>query len=199
MPSRDCDMNKKQRLQKKLHAIWGIKKRPRYQEVDASSVVPTDESPLSNPISAHLKNAPSELKRIMGWTLSQLINEKWQDEEPRVDASYPVRHMFELYQTKVSNFTVEDVRFLIGQKTALEQMVPLSLYVLDDNILASGDFYDGDLLQALLRVPVEYWEKHTIQMQTLLGMLKANEAYLEMNINDKDLLCGIKGFIAKYE
>ena len=55
MPSRDCDMNKKQRLQKKLHAIWGIKKRPRYQEVDASSVVPTDESPLSNPISAHLK------------------------------------------------------------------------------------------------------------------------------------------------
>ena len=82
-------MNKKQRLQKKLDAIWGIKKRPRYQQEDARSVVSTDESPLSNPISAHLKNLPSELKRIMGRTLSQLINEKWQDEEPRVDASYP--------------------------------------------------------------------------------------------------------------
>lgn len=192
-------MNKKQRLQKKFDAIWGIKKRPRYQQEDASNVVSTDESPLSNPISAHLKNVPSELKRIMGRTLSQLINEKWQDEEPRVDASYPVRHMFELYQTKLSNFTVEDVRFLIGQKTALEQMVPLSLYVLDDNILASGDFYDGDLLQALLSVPEDYWDKHTIQTQTLLEMLKADKAYLAMKINDEDLLFGIKGFIAKYE
>lgn len=199
MPSRDCVMNKKQRLQKKLDAIWGIKRRPRYQQEDASSVVSTDESPLSNPISAHLKNVPSELKRIMGLTLSQLINEKWQDEEPRVDASYPIRHMFELYHTKVSNFTVEDVRFLIVQKTALEQMVPLSLYVLDDNILASGDFFDGDLLQALLSVSEDYWDKHTIQTKTLLGMLKADEVYLAMNINNKDLLCSIKDFIAKYE
>ena len=107
--------------------------------------------------------------------------------------------MRELYNTLVSRFTVEDVRFLIAQQTALEEMVPLAMCILEEDILASGDFYDGDLLQALLRLPGEYWMSRPAIAAMLVKMLEAENNYIAEGIDDKDLQENINRFIEHYQ
>ncbi|MBQ9556535.1 MAG: hypothetical protein IJV05_09955 [Muribaculaceae bacterium] len=193
-------MNKNKRLLKKLNAIKGITAKPRYQRADdAPESIAIDDAAVSRPVMDYLHDVPSALKPIMGKTLSQLLHERRPGELPTLPTSYPVRHMHELYDTVVSRFTVEDVRFLIAQQTALEEMVPLAMCILEEDILASGDFYDGDLLQALLRLPDDYWMSRPAIASMLVKMLKAENNYIAEGIDDKDLQENINRFMERYQ
>jgi hypothetical protein len=55
---------------------------------------------------------------------------------------------------------IEDLRVLIAQQVGLDVIVPLALSRLEENPLAEGDFYPGDLLVSVLRVPQAYWRSH---------------------------------------
>jgi len=50
---------------------------------------------------------------------------------------------------------------MIGQQIGLEFLVPIALERLAENPFAEGDFYPGDLLMTLLRLPAGYWHKHS--------------------------------------
>jgi hypothetical protein len=52
-------------------------------------------------------------------------------------------------------------------------LVPLAVARLDREPLAEGDFYPGDLLAAVLRVPAEYWTAHPGQRRRLRAVLVA--------------------------
>ncbi|MEO4000233.1 contact-dependent growth inhibition system immunity protein [Mesorhizobium sp. CAU 1732] len=56
--------------------------------------------------------------------------------------------------------TVETIRLLLGQGIAVDVLLPRALEILELNILASGDMYDGDLLSACQRLPASYWSDH---------------------------------------
>lgn len=60
----------------------------------------------------------------------------------------------------LKDFTVEDLRLVIGQKLSLEYLIPLALERLEHAPMVSGDYYEGDLLEAVGRPPPEFWEKH---------------------------------------
>ena len=62
-----------------------------------------------------------------------------------------------LYETPLSEFTVENLRILIGQKIGLNFLVPLALNVLETDPLISGDLYQGDLLAELVKLPKDFW------------------------------------------
>ena len=69
----------------------------------------------------------------------------------------------ELRRRPVAGLDVEGLRVLIGQKVGLEPLMPLALDRLEQDPLAEGDFYPGDLLVAVLRVPRDYWQAHADQ------------------------------------
>jgi hypothetical protein len=64
----------------------------------------------------------------------------------------------ELRRRPVGQLGIEDLRVLVAQRVGLDVLVPLALARLEENPLAEGDFYPGDLLVAVLRVPPAYWQ-----------------------------------------
>ncbi|MFF2754470.1 contact-dependent growth inhibition system immunity protein [Psychrobacillus sp. NPDC058041] len=66
----------------------------------------------------------------------------------------------ELRKKKLIDFTVEDLRMMIGQKIGLEYLVPLALETLSTNPFVEGDLYYGDLLEQILRVDKHFWNQN---------------------------------------
>jgi hypothetical protein len=62
-----------------------------------------------------------------------------------------------LRRKPLSEFTTEDLRIMIGQQIALPVLLPLAVTVLAADPLAEGDFYPGDLLNAVVRLPQAAW------------------------------------------
>ena len=64
-----------------------------------------------------------------------------------------------LHKLPLSQFTLEDLRIMIGQEIGLQFLVPLALDRLESNPLAEGDFYPGDLLASVLQVEPSFWRE----------------------------------------
>src|SRR5687767_13713337 len=62
----------------------------------------------------------------------------------------------------LSELTIEDLRLLIAQSIGLNYVIPIALQRIEENPLVSGDFYEGDLLEAVLSVEKEFWLKHPV-------------------------------------
>jgi CDI immunity proteins len=96
----------------------------------------------------------------MEQTLEQLENDVWDDSELMTTL---VRNCHRLRKKPINQFTVEDLRIMIGQDIGTEYLMPKALKVLEVNPLARGDFYDGDLLHSLMKLYGEqgkYWKEH---------------------------------------
>lgn len=90
-------------------------------------------------------------------SLEQLENDKWA--KPDYD-SYLVNTVHRLRQKPLKDFSVEDLRIMIGQQIGLEYLIPLAIKVLEDNPYAEGDYYPGDLLKNVLAVNPRFWNDH---------------------------------------
>ena len=73
-------------------------------------------------------------------------------------------HLFtrchELRKIPLNQFTVEDLRILIGQNLSLDYLIPIAIERLENDPWCRGDFYDGDLLKNVLKINSEYWKHH---------------------------------------
>jgi hypothetical protein len=87
-------------------------------------------------------------------TLDELDPPAWDES---ASASHLVSTCHRLRRKPLSQFTVEDLRVMIGQDIGLPWLVPLALEALERDPLAEGDFYPGDLLVSLLRVSPAFW------------------------------------------
>jgi hypothetical protein len=81
-------------------------------------------------------------------------------DSPPTDATTLIRRCHNLRRKPISEFTVEDLRLMIGQRIALAHLVPLALAHLDIDPLAEGDFYPGDLLTVVLHVQPSFWQQN---------------------------------------
>ena len=81
------------------------------------------------------------------------------------------RRIHELWRVPLAQFGVEDLRIVIGQKRALEQLIPLAVDRLDKEPLAEGDFYPGDLLAVVLRVEPAFWSTRVELRQRLANIV----------------------------
>jgi hypothetical protein len=87
-------------------------------------------------------------------SLQELEGEDWG--EPTYD-SHLVKACHNLRRKPLIEFTVEDLRTMIGQSIGLIYLVPIALDRLETEPLAEGDFCPGDLLTAVLRVDEQFW------------------------------------------
>lgn len=114
--------------------------------------------------------------------------------QPSYD-SYLVTKCHELMSKPLKEFTVEDLRIMIGQGIGLKFLVPRALVVLRQDPLAEGDFYPGDLLSNVLRCPSEFW----VENPKLAAEIRVAIQGLTNEIDiEKDLQGLIKKFLHDY-
>jgi hypothetical protein len=105
-------------------------------------------------------------------SLEEIEDDCWG--EPPADATRLIRTAYALHEQPVGALDVEGLRLLISQQVGLDTLIPLALDRVERDPLAEGDFYPGDLLDALMRrVPESYWQVHEDQRARVRTVAKA--------------------------
>lgn len=115
-------------------------------------------------------------------TLEQLEDSRWGN--PPADATRLIKTVYELRHKQIGSLDVEDLRVLLLQQEGLDVLVPLALNHLEQNPLAEGDFYPGDLLTVVLKIPHTYWQQHPDQRDRVSAVIEAVETL--GNLDDHD-------------
>jgi hypothetical protein len=92
----------------------------------------------------------------------------------RGDPTYPsylVQTCHALRRKPLRDLTDGDLRIAIGQDISLPYLVPLALMRLSADPMLAADYYEGDLLKAVLRAPETYWAGHPDQREELAGIV----------------------------
>jgi hypothetical protein len=111
-----------------------------------------------------------------GKSLQELEQEDWG--EPTFD-SHLVTTCHRLRRKPLIEFTVEDLRIMIGQAISLPILIPLAVERLEEEPLAEGDFYPGDLLASVLRTDNSFWDSHHDSLQRIRQVVRqAQESLL---------------------
>ncbi len=108
---------------------------------------------------------PPEVTALAESTLDELDPPAWGASPD--DASALVRRAHALRKVPLAQLGVEGLRLLISQDVARATLVPVALGMLRHQPLAEGDYYPGDLLQAVMRVPDLYWRANPDQLEAL--------------------------------
>ena len=86
-----------------------------------------------------------------------------------------VRRCIGLSKVSIDNFTLSDLRVMIGQKFGLKYLIPLAIEKLQDNIFLDTEFYEGDLLENILKMTHRIGKITKIIGHNLTTLLKKNE------------------------
>lgn len=82
-----------------------------------------------------------------------------------------VKRCLELCKIPLEQFSVEDLRLMIGQDFSLRYLIHLAIEHLQVDIFVQGDYYSGDLLKNVLSVDKGFWlenEKLWTQINNLI-------------------------------
>lgn len=118
-------------------------------------------------------------------SLAQLDKKYHPAKEVDFPSSLVVRHN-SLLTKPIGEYTAEDLRLMIGQNTGLQYLIPIAINHLRQNILAEGDYYEGDLLKAVLTSDKNFWLKHGPLCSELIDAIESQMEYLlDYPIDDK--------------
>jgi hypothetical protein len=104
------------------------------------------------------------------------------------DATTLVAKVHELRRKPIGELTPEDLRLLLGQQVGVDVLLPRALELLKHDPLTEGDFYPGDLLASVLRLPQSYWQEHSGLAEEIKAMLDSIEEL------PAELESGVAGF-----
>lgn len=90
-------------------------------------------------------------------TLNELLGALARD---TTDSSALATTCITLYRKPIKDFTVENLRVMIGQNIGLEFLIPLAVEILRQNPFVEGDYYPGDLLAMVMKVAPSFWQTH---------------------------------------
>ncbi len=96
-------------------------------------------------------------KKYLEKTLVQLEKEICEQIYPD-DASPLIGREKELTRRPLKEFTTDNLRFMIQQGYGWKFLIPMAIDILSDNPFISGDYYEGDLLEAVVSVDEKFWK-----------------------------------------
>lgn len=122
--------------------------------------------------------------------LEKSINELEPKEQfhPTEFESSLIATCYTLRDKKLQNYSTEDLRIMVGQHIGLTWLIPLALDKLKVDILAEGDFYEGDLLVSVLKTGPSYWLNHSLELATLITLLEENLTSIAISDAPKTVL-----------
>ncbi|MFD7985499.1 contact-dependent growth inhibition system immunity protein [Kitasatospora indigofera] len=100
-----------------------------------------------------------------GRSIEELERDRWP--APPADATRLVAAVHALRCQPIGELTVEAMRLLIRQDVGLRYLLPMAVELLQENPLAEGDLYQGDLLSAALSRDPAVWNKSPELRQVL--------------------------------
>lgn len=102
-----------------------------------------------------------------------------------------IKKCHDLRKKKLTDFTVEDLRLLIGQNIGLEYLLPLAFKILSQNIFSEGNCYPGDLLNSVLNIETGFWvndlESRNMFLKIIINAI--NELKVKKERFEKSLGC----------
>ncbi|WP_158841253.1 contact-dependent growth inhibition system immunity protein [Saccharothrix deserti] len=104
-------------------------------------------------------------------SLEQVENDRW-GPAPK-DATRLIATVHALRRKPLRALTPEDLRLLVGQQVGLPVLIPRTLALLEREPMLEGDFYAGDVLVSVLRVPASYWRAHPTELALVERILAA--------------------------
>jgi len=125
---------------------------------------------------------PSLSQEVRNRSLQELDGQDWGE---ATFPSYLVRTCHALRRKPLRDFTIEDLRIMIGQNIGLEYLVPLAIERLQRDPFAAGDFYPGDLLGNVLTVESSFWQQRPDLRQAVEAIVALIPDFPD--ILDKDL------------
>ncbi len=91
-------------------------------------------------------------------------------------------------------FTSWDVSRAITQRICFEQLIPIAIKLLQANPMA-GEWYEGDLIDSMRKVPVSYWQAHSDQrdaMRIICNQVVQHEDYKQDKTDMDRVLAELK-------
>ena len=87
-----------------------------------------------------------------------------------------------------------DIRFLIGQNSALEYLVPKAIKELQKNLFVEAEYYEGDLFCSLAKINnnPNYWLSHEKEKQELISLYNEQKKMLGTLDVSEDIKLKIK-------
>lgn len=119
-----------------------------------------------------------KLERNWRFTTIELLEKDIWPNPVGEDATNLVKKCYALRKKVLNEFTVEDLRIMIGQNIGLDYLIPLAIEVLSADLFAEGDFYEGDLLNAVLTVRPGFWPIHHQYWMDIKKLIAAMENQL---------------------
>ncbi|RBP29099.1 hypothetical protein DFR65_106120 [Oceanihabitans sediminis] len=116
-------------------------------------------------------------------SIEQLENDYWKDE-----IEFPSNLVINCHKYRkipIKDLTIEQLRLLISQKIGIEYLAELAIKKLELNILAEGDLYEGDLLQAVLSLPTEFWNEKQTEFLILQNLVEQNSELIKTELGEK--------------
>lgn len=95
--------------------------------------------------------------------------------------SHLLKTCYLLRKKPLKDFTIEDLRIMIGQNLGLKFLIPFALEKLRKNILSEGDYFQGDLLKAVVTSNKEFWNLEPKLTKELEAIILENEEILNQN------------------
>jgi hypothetical protein len=134
---------------------------------------------------------------MAGNTLDQLEGVVWG--EPTFD-SYLVTTCHRLRSKPINEFSVEDLRIMIGQRIGLPHLIPLAVAALERDPLAEGDFHPGDLLASVSRA-AEWLQANPAWLARVIPVTERALARLESDpdVADGDLRERLNEFLMRIQ
>ncbi|MGN9769190.1 contact-dependent growth inhibition system immunity protein [Micromonospora sp. SD12] len=120
-------------------------------------------------------------------TIEQLERDVWPDPGP--DGTFLVRRCTELRRKPVAEFTIEDLRVMLGQQIGVPSLLPVAVQVLLRDPLAEGDYHPGDLLLNVLRLPASAWSNFRPERERLastVAQLVADPRFSASGLRPRD-------------
>lgn len=116
-------------------------------------------------------------------TIESLEGNAW---GPPEYGSHLVTECHRLRKLPLGEFTPENLRIMIGQAFGLQHLLPLALEQLEENPWIAGDYFEGDLLLVVLKVPTDFWEDNPDMLGRLTEIVSILEDQQKM-VNDEIL------------
>ena len=90
----------------------------------------------------------------MGKSIEELENDFWG--EPTFKSGL-VKNVHRLRKKPTEQFSVEDLRLMIGQNIGTQYLMPRALGLLEQSPFVWGWHFPGELLSQVFRLPESYW------------------------------------------
>lgn len=85
--------------------------------------------------------------------------------------SYVVSSCHKARKKPLCELTHEEIRLMIGQKMGLKYLLHMALDILENDPLVEVTFYEGDLLNELLRLDISDWDEMPQQLERFRCLL----------------------------